>query len=190
MTILNPPFSTHVEKNLHFLLWEHMDFNGSKIQVMFIVLARINISRNYWKFSLNKLDTVLSKEGRTWFIKFPVKYSFFLQVSFLFLQKSQFSFREGKKKVIWYKRLQGLVLHFYPQGLRGRAVPLSQQLSKALWMNHFILVLPAALLGFRSHQSHRQLGCFFTKQNCTAIPVGLYSEHYNTTFRFLTLFSL
>lgn len=75
-----------------------MDFNGSKIQVMFIVLARINISRNYWKFSLNKLDTVLSKEGRTWFIKFPVKYSFFLQISFLFLQKSQFSFREGKKE--------------------------------------------------------------------------------------------
>lgn len=81
-----------------------MDFNGSKIQVMFIVLARINISRNYWKFSLNKLDTVLSKEGRTWFIKFPVKYSFFLQVSFLFLQKSQFSFREGKKKKLFDTR--------------------------------------------------------------------------------------
>lgn len=77
-----------------------MDFNGSKIQVTFIVLARINISRNYCKSSLNKkLDIVLSKEGIN-FIKFQVKYSFFLYVPFLFLQKTHFSFREGKKKVI------------------------------------------------------------------------------------------
>lgn len=61
-----------------------MDFNGSEMQVTFIVLARINISRNYWKSSLNKLDTVLRKEGSK-FIKLPVKYSFFLHVPFLFL---------------------------------------------------------------------------------------------------------
>lgn len=48
---------------------------------------------------------------------------------------------------------------------------------------------PAARLGFRSHQCHRQLGCSFTKQTCTAIPLGLYSENYSAIFRFLTLYS-
>lgn len=35
------------EKFAFFLLWEHMDFNGSEIRLTFIVLTRINISGNY-----------------------------------------------------------------------------------------------------------------------------------------------
>lgn len=68
-----------------------MDFNGSKIQVMFIVSARINISRNYWKASLNKLDSL--EQGRQNIVyQVPSKIFFFLtsplplspEVSFFF----------------------------------------------------------------------------------------------------------
>lgn len=164
-----------------------MDFNGSEIQGTFIVLARINLSRNYWKSSLNKLDTVLSKEGIE-FIKFPVKYSFFLHVPFLFLQKSHFSFREEKKKSYLIQDAPRTYFALLPPRFERQSCATLTAAQQG-HMNHFILVLPAALLGFRSHQSHGQLRCFFTKQNCTAIPLGLYSENYNAIFRFLTLYS-
>lgn len=142
-----------------------MDVNVSKIQVKFIVLARINISRNYWKSSLNKLDTVLSKEGIK-FIKFPVKYSFFLHVPFLFLQKSHFSFRKGEKK----KEKKSYLIQEAPRTCSALLPPRSERQScgpltaaQQGRVNHSILVLPAAGLGFRSHQSDKTAWMFFHK---------------------------
>lgn len=77
-----------------------MDFNGREIQVTFTVLARINISRNYWKSSLNKLDSL--EQGRHQVYQVLSKTFFFLTCSLpLSPEVSFFSFREGgKKKVI------------------------------------------------------------------------------------------
>lgn len=95
VTILNiasPPhlFRTCWKKNLHFLLWEHMDFNGSEIWLTFIVSRRININGNCWKSSLNESVPVLSKEGRIWFIKLTLKICLYMTFFFL-ISPSSFS---------------------------------------------------------------------------------------------------
>lgn len=85
-----PTFSEHVGKNLHFLLWEHMDFNGSEIWLTFIVSTRININGNCWKSSSNESVAVLSKEGRIWFIKLTLKICLYMSFFFL-ISPSSFS---------------------------------------------------------------------------------------------------
>lgn len=106
---LTLPFSGYARKNLHFLLWEHMDFNGSEIWLMLIVPTRININGNGWKSSLNELATVLSTKGRIWFIKQMLKICFFFSyMSPSTFSRSLISLLRKKNKLFGSRRSEGL----------------------------------------------------------------------------------